>query len=158
MSKKIIVRATLAAVGVDAAQVRSALSALGHLEIESCDEIEYKSAAGLTDAVWVYVTPDVSEPYLRVSGAYEREGDELSDFQMQRLRSLGVCTKVYGLYPRSDRYGTPSFVNDDDQAALIAMEHLFPVADGGFEVEGTDSGDDSCEAFWLCIAMPAGGL
>lgn len=159
MSKKIIVRATLAVdAGMSAAQVRNALSALGSLEVESCDEIEYKSAAGLKDFVWIYVTPDVTEPYLRVADAYHLDGEELSDFEMQRLRSLGVCTKVYGRYPRSDRYGTPSFVSDDDQAALIAMEHLFPVAASGFDVEGTDSGDDSCETFWLCIAMPAGGL
>lgn len=156
MTKKISIQATVTVPSsIVPDDVVSALRTLGTVAVDYCSAVEYKSSKGLTRNVWVYVSSSSDEPYLQVEEAFATEGQEISDYEMQKLRSQGVCTKFYAKYPRADRYGAPTYAANDDAAAVVVSEHLFAVASLVFEVHAVDRRDDGGEELWLCIAMPA---
>lgn len=156
MTKKISIQATVTVPeSVDADDVISALRTLGTVAVDYCSAVEYKSSNDLTRKVWVYVSADEDEPYVQVDEVFATQGKELSGYELQKLRSQGVCTKFYAKYPRADRYGEPIYAANEDAAAGVVAEHLFAVANLVFVVHAVDRGDDGVEEFWLCIAMPA---
>ncbi len=118
-------------------------------------EFETASTDGLTKEAWVYVSADDSEPYIKVSGPGETEGEELSDDAADELRNVGVVIEFRAQYPRADRYGSPVYNNDEDFTKGVVGNHLFKVADEGFEVYAEDRGDDGSEQIWLKLALPA---
>ena len=118
-------------------------------------EIELANSEGMSGEVWLYVSSDDSEPYVKVSGPGEIEGTAVSDDDADRFRKEGVCTEFHAQYPRADKYGTPPYATDDDFAAGVVGDHLFKVAAEGLSVFAEDRGDDGGEGIWLKIALPA---
>lgn len=156
MTKKISIKASVTVPeSVVTDDVLSALRTLGTVAVDYCSAVEYKSSKGLPRNVWVYVSSDEDEPYLQVENAFAIEGPELSDYEMQKLRSQGVCKEFYAQYPRADRYSAPTYAANDDAAAVMVAEHLFAVCKEDFEVHAVDRDDDGGEELWLCISMPA---
>ncbi len=155
MSKKIVIRAVVTpANNVEAAAAIKALQALGTVEVDYCDVVDYSPVENRLKETWLYISANEEDPYFLVDKPFEREGTEVSDYEIQNLRAKGVCTRMYAEYPRADRYGAPSYAASDEAAGLIVADHLFPVAEKSFEVLAKDRRDDGCEEFWLCIAMP----
>ena len=113
------------------------------------------TALHLPRVEWIYISNDDSEPYLKVAGPQELQGQELSGDELDFIRENGVCVRFVAEYPRAERYGAPSYSTHDDFAAGIVGQHGFSVPADGLDVEATDRGDDGGEMIWLKIALPA---
>lgn len=136
-------------------KIKETLSGLGVAHFTFDAEVELADARDLTKSVWVYVQADDSEPLLKVAECGETDGDELGQDELTELFQAGVCTEFRAEYPRADKYGAPSYANEDDFAAGLVGYHGFKVATKGFEVHAEDRGDDGSEEIWLKIALPA---
>lgn len=133
--------------------VRAALASLGQIVEIQAGGFEIASAAGLTKRACLYISADESEPCVLVSSSGDTEGKELSEEAMSLLNKHGVCVGFFGKYPRADRYGAPSYANNDAAAAAIAADHGFVCAEC-LDVLTEDQGDDTCDMIWLDIALP----
>lgn len=120
----------------------------------SVDAVDYKPTDELTERVWVYVSPDDEEPLYLVNEPKKRsdEGIPLSRDEMDDLYEQGVCVFANAEYPRSDRYGIPTWAAHD-KIELAPAIHCFAVGED-FEADYEDSGDDSSDSFWFQIALP----
>jgi hypothetical protein len=134
--------------------LQDALRHLGSAYFTFAAEVELSGIEGLAKEVWLYVSSDDAEPYIQVAGSGETEGKALSDEEVDQLRGHGVCTDFRAEYPRADRYGAPSYANDDEFAAGVVGNHLFKVNADGLTVHAEDRRDDGCEQIWLKLVMP----
>lgn len=159
MTKKseILIHAAITPIDGASSKLDAVQAALSQFctELINSRPMDLKPAAHLPKHVWVFVSSQEDDPYVQVAEPFEQEGELISDYALQKLREEGVCTKVYGEYPRADKYGAPLAATSDDAAAAIAAEHLFAVAEEGVDVNLTDRGDDGGETYWLCIALAA---
>ncbi len=144
----------------DAVTVQDLKRCLSHLgsvtfifasEVETVDLEEMD----LPNEVWVYVSGDDSEPYVKVSGPRQVDGEEIRDKELEFMRDKGVCIEFHAEYPSANRYGAPLHATDEDFAAGIVGEHGFKVPAEGLQVRSEDRGDDGGEEIWLKIALPA---
>lgn len=134
--------------------IKDALKHLGVACFKSEAEVELSSSEGMQNEIWLYVSADQSEPYVKVSRPGETEGIEQKDAAMSYLRKQGVCVEFRAHYPRADHYGTPPYSVDYDFAAGVVGEHLFRVSLEEFSVNAEDCGDDGYEQIWLKIVLP----
>ncbi len=134
--------------------LQDALRRLGSANFTFTAEVEASSIEGLTREIWLYLSNDDEEPYIQVSGPGKTAGKGLSQREADELRAMGVCTEFRAEYPSSDKYGAPSYANDDEFAAGVVGEHLFKVNTDGLTVHAEDRGDDGCDQIWLKIVLP----
>lgn len=152
--KQIHVRATFSASPTQTVDtVGSALRALGASDVQLVT-IDIQDLPAKYEEVWVMVTGDEADPYYRAARSYDMNGSPITEYEMQKLRSLGVCTQICIQCPNTDKYAPPELLSNHGLAILEVTEHLFAISSGGLEVSGIDSGDDSMVVEWLCIAMP----
>lgn len=132
--------------------IRAHLQQLGTAQFGVLEEVTTAPSSDpkLTRAYWVYVSADLEEPLMLVSGPKEIEGVEIPLDALQALMDQGVCTEFYAEHPRSDRYGAPRYASSESVAAAVVSEH-FLVAEEGLEVHCEDRGDDGAEEIWLKV-------
>ena len=144
--------------GLSCASVKEDLQTrFGQKNFSYLEMSEFDSAATdeLEKAVWIYISPDDSEPLYLVRDKGTVEGTPLPPLVATEMQDHGVCTELYGEYPRSDRYGAPDFAVDDLHAKAYVGNQGFKVAEKGFESAVSDRGDDGSEQVWLRIMLPA---
>lgn len=139
---------------VTAENLKEAIGHLGSAYFIFGAEVELSSSEGLTKEAWLYLPSDDSEPYIQVGSPKETGGKTLSRDEVNRLRESSVCIEFRAEYPRAEKYGAPSYANDDDFAAGVVGDHLFKVTMDGLTVVAEDRGDDGAEQIWLKIVLP----
>lgn len=156
--KKIIISASITPAddAVTLEDLQQALRHLGSTHFIYTAEVELASAENCTQAVWLYVSADDSEPYLIVSELGDTEGQPVDGVEADRIRQDGVCTELYAQFPRADKYGAPAYSNDDEFAAGVVGSHGFRLDPNDFTVRAEDRGDDGCEEIWLKLMLPEG--
>lgn len=123
--------------------------------VETVPTDEVPDVRGAHETVWLFASSDDSEPFIVVSEAGERDGEELSDEDLDRIIEAGVCVELHASYPRAERNGTPFYATEDLFAEGLVGSYGFKVPDeGALEVYAEDTGDDSAECFWLKIVLP----
>jgi hypothetical protein len=153
--KKIIITATVQVDSVLTPEdLLAALSRMGKAELGYSAEVGVLPPPANHESLWVYVSSDDSEPYVKVSGPDETEGETIDRAELESLQQRGVCVAFYGQHPRSDKYGAPYYASDDVFAEGIVGEHGFNVSSNGLEVHAEDRGDDGAEQIWLNIHIP----
>ncbi|WP_087866279.1 hypothetical protein [Comamonas thiooxydans] len=140
---------------VPLAGVVEALAKFGVTVIHQVAIVNVRAVPANGQEIWLQVTSDEQEPYYVVQGAYEQGDSPIGPELLETLQREGVCTEVAIQYPRTDRYGIPDAANNAEAAKALATDHLFAVADVGFDTTGVCTEDDTAETVWLRLVYPA---
>lgn len=152
MSKKVIVGFSVSDFNSDLAKIKEhidALSALGCVNVTTLTQVNEFEPIDPENCRTVVLHPNEESEMVFVT-AIGKFDEIQNDLDVRDVMENGICVSMYSENPDCDKYGTPSFVADENSAASYALEE-FGVANfcRDFSISSVDRGDSGESNFWF---------
>lgn len=115
--------------------------------VEDSLSLELKPVTGLTERVWLRVTPDGIQPYEQVADKLVSSGIPQSAYDILTMRMAGVCVEVVVTA------GQPLLDESLAVGMAIPSAHLFAVVDENFQFSIAYCEPGAAPSVWICLAL-----